>query len=107
MDPDGQMRIQDRVEKYGLCTDMCSEFERVRRIVEMDFKAAECTPETARLRRNERVPDESRMVKAHTRSAAGTESELITEVRTPDTCLVSFSIPIAIQWFMFTVSREP
>ncbi|KAF2676786.1 hypothetical protein K458DRAFT_247162, partial [Lentithecium fluviatile CBS 122367] len=87
MDPDGQMKFEDRVEKYGLCTDMCSEFERVRRIVEMDLKAAECTPETQRLRRNDRIPDESRMVKAHTRSAAGTENELMTDVRTPDTCL--------------------
>jgi hypothetical protein len=92
MDPDGQIRFEDRVEKYGLCTDMCSEYERVRRIVEMDYKAAECTQETARLRRNQRVPDESRMVKAHTRSAAGTESELMTDVRTPETCHVSLKI---------------
>lgn len=89
MDREGQINLSERVEKYGLCTDMCSEFERVRRIVEMDVKAPECTPETARKKRSERVPDESRMVKAHTRSAAGTEEELLTDVRTPDTCLVS------------------
>jgi hypothetical protein len=97
MDPDGQIRYEDRVEKYGLCTDMCSEFERVRRIVEMDFKAAECTPETARLRRNQRVADESLMVKAHTRSAAGTENELMTDVRTPDTCYVSIGAARILQ----------
>jgi hypothetical protein len=88
MDPDHAINLEDRVEKYGLCTDMCSEYERVRRIAEVDYKAAECTPETAHGPRKERIPDESRMVKAHTRSAAGTEMELVTDVRTPDTCLV-------------------
>ncbi len=97
MDRDGPMKLEERVEKYGLCNDMCPEFERVRRIVEMDYKAAECTPETARLRRNDRVPDESRMIKAHTRSAAGQDNELISEVRTPEACLVSTPVLCSVR----------
>jgi len=93
MDPDHAIKFEDRVEKYGLCTDMCGEYERVRRIHEVDYKAAECTPGTAHLPRKERIPDESRMVKAHTRSAAGTEMELVTDVRTPETCLVRSHTP--------------
>jgi hypothetical protein len=96
MDPDHQIRIEDRVEKYGLCTDMCCEYERVRRIVQLDYKAPECTPETQFKHRSERIPDESRMVKAHTRSAAGMEIELITDVRTPLTCLVPCHTIISI-----------
>jgi hypothetical protein len=42
MNPDGQMRLKDSVKLYGLCTDMCPEFERVRRIVEDDVKPPEC-----------------------------------------------------------------
>jgi 3-deoxy-D-arabino-heptulosonate 7-phosphate (DAHP) synthase class II len=35
-----------------------------------------------------RVPDESRMVKAYQRSAAGMETELVSDIRSPATCLV-------------------
>lgn len=83
------MDMSERVEKYGLCTDMCPEYERVRRIVEQDVKRPECTPDTAHAERKERVPDESRMVKAFSRPAAGMESDLMTDVRTPETCLAS------------------
>jgi hypothetical protein len=89
MNPDGPMKLEDSVVPYPICTEMCPEYERVRRIVEMDYKAAECTPETAHGPRADRVPDESRMVKAFTRSAAGAEEELVTEKRTAATCLVS------------------
>jgi len=87
MDRDGQMHLSERVDKFGSCTDMCPEFERVRRIVENDVKAPECTKKTAKGPRKDRVPDESRMVKAFQRSAAGMETELMTDVRTPETCL--------------------
>ena len=87
MNPDGQMRLSDSVKLFGLCTDMCPEFERVRRIVEEDVKAPECTPETQHLPRRERTPDETRMVKAYTRSAAGMDVELVSEIRSPATCL--------------------
>jgi len=108
MNPDGQMRLADSVKLYGLCTDMCPEYERVRRIVEEDVKAPECvgalsrivkvhanlvqTPETQHLPRRQRIPDESRMVKSYTRSAAGMDVELVSEIRSPLTCLVSIAL---------------
>ncbi|KAF2868310.1 SAC3/GANP/Nin1/mts3/eIF-3 p25 family-domain-containing protein [Massariosphaeria phaeospora] len=91
MNPDGPMRLQDAVKLKGICTDMCPEFERVRRIVEDDVKPPECTPETEHLGRKNRIPDENRMVKAYTRSAAGMEVELVTDIRTPETCLRTIS----------------
>jgi hypothetical protein len=42
MNPDGQMKLSDSVKLVGLCPDMCPEFERVRRIVQSDFKRPEC-----------------------------------------------------------------
>lgn len=47
------------------------------------------TPETEHLSYNDRVPDESRMVKAFTRSAAGVDVELVIDIRNPAACLVS------------------
>ncbi|KAL5121709.1 actin cytoskeleton and mitosis protein [Pleosporales sp. CAS-2024a] len=87
MNPEGQMRLCDSVKLFGLCTDMCPEYERVRRIVEEDVKPAECTPGTEHLPRKQRIPDETRMVKAYTRSAAGMDVELVSEIRSPATCL--------------------
>ncbi|KAL1793710.1 hypothetical protein ACET3X_008692 [Alternaria dauci] len=88
MNPEGQMRLVDSVKLYGLCEEMCPEYERVRRIVELDVKAPECTPETQHLpSRSQRIADESRMVKAYARSAAGMDVELVSEIRSPATCL--------------------
>ncbi|KAH7348122.1 SAC3/GANP/Nin1/mts3/eIF-3 p25 family-domain-containing protein [Pyrenochaeta sp. MPI-SDFR-AT-0127] len=87
MNPEGQMRLSDSVKLIGICTDMCPEFERVRRIVENDVKPPECTPETEHLTRANRIPDESRMVKAYARSAAGMDVELVSEMRSPAACL--------------------
>ncbi|KAF2823749.1 hypothetical protein CC86DRAFT_371976 [Ophiobolus disseminans] len=87
MNPEGQMRLCDSVKLFGLCTDMCPEYERVRRIVEEDVKPPECTPETQHLPRKQRIPDEHRMVKAYSRSAAGMDVELVSEIRSPATCL--------------------
>jgi|SRR5438128_705378 hypothetical protein len=106
MNPDGQMKLSDSVKLVGLCNDMCPEFERVRRIVQNDFKRPECvrtaspplwnetltcekTPETEHLAYSARVPDESRMVKAFTRSSAGADVELVIDIRSPPACLVS------------------
>jgi hypothetical protein len=47
----------------------------------------EQTPETEHLPRKQRIPDESRMVKAYARSAAGMDVELVSEIRSPATCL--------------------
>ncbi|OSS45406.1 hypothetical protein B5807_10251 [Epicoccum nigrum] len=87
MNPDGQMKLSDSVKLVGLSNDMCPEFERVRRIVQNDFKRPECTPETEHLAYSARVPDESRMVKAFTRSSAGADVELVIDIRSPAACL--------------------
>ncbi|KAJ4991703.1 SAC3 family protein 1 [Stagonosporopsis vannaccii] len=87
MNPDGQMKLSDSVKLIGRCNDMCPEFERVRRIVQNDFKRPECTPETEHLAYSARVPDESRMVKAFTRSSAGADVELVIDIRSPAACL--------------------
>ena len=47
------------------------------------------TPETEHLDYSLRVPDESRMVKAFTRSSAGADVELVIDIRSPSACLVS------------------
>ncbi|KAF2788124.1 hypothetical protein K505DRAFT_366752 [Melanomma pulvis-pyrius CBS 109.77] len=95
MNPDGPMQLSEAVKLIGICNDMCPEYERVRRIVEDDYKPAECTPETAHGDRKLRVPDESRMVKAYTRSAAGMETELVTDIRSPSACLKTMKHMIA------------
>ncbi|KAJ4379182.1 actin cytoskeleton and mitosis protein [Didymella sp. IMI 355093] len=87
MNPEGQMKLEDSVKLIGLCNDMCPEFERVRRITQKDYKRPECTPETEHLDYGKRVPDESRMVKAFTRSAAGVDVELVIDIRNPAACL--------------------
>jgi hypothetical protein len=89
MNPDGQMKLSDSVKLIGLCNDMCPEYERVRRIEQLDFKRPECTPETEHAEYNKRTPDESRMVKAFTRSSAGADVELVIDIRSPAACLVS------------------
>lgn len=47
------------------------------------------TPETEHGPYGARVPDESRMVKAFTRSSAGADVELVIDIRSPAGCLVS------------------
>lgn len=88
MDRDGPMRLDERVNKYALSEEMCPELERVQRIVEVNVAKPENTRETTHGPRENRIPDESRMVKSHHRSAAGEENPLMTEVRTPQTLLV-------------------
>jgi hypothetical protein len=47
------------------------------------------TPETQHLGYSDRIPDETRMVKAFTRSSAGADVELVIDIRSPAACLVS------------------
>lgn len=89
LDPDGQMDLSKSVDKHGLCTDMCSELERVRRIVQKDVAGPEYTAETARGPRSDRLPDERRMIAAFHRSSAGDELTLMSDLRTPKALLVS------------------
>ncbi|KAF2652343.1 hypothetical protein K491DRAFT_51078 [Lophiostoma macrostomum CBS 122681] len=88
MNPEGQMQLSQAVSLKGICLDMCPEYERVRRIVEDDLKLPEYTAESLALNdRKKRVPDESRMVKAYQRSAAGMDVELVSDIRSPSVCL--------------------
>ena len=94
MDRDGPMRLDERVNKYALSEELCPELERVQRIYEGNVAAPEYTKETAHGNRKDRIPDESRLIKAHHRSAAGDENPLMTEIRTPETLLVS-GLPVS------------
>lgn len=89
LDPDGQMVLKKSVDKHGLCTDMCPELERVRRIVQKDVAGPEFTKDTAHGPRHARQPDETRMISAFHRSSAGEELTLMTDLRTPKALLVS------------------
>ncbi|KAF1966468.1 hypothetical protein BU23DRAFT_560167 [Bimuria novae-zelandiae CBS 107.79] len=94
LDPDGRMNLNQSVAKYGLCTDLCPELERVRRIVQKDVAGPEFTKETARGPRSERQPDERRMVAAFHRSSAGDELTLMTDLRTPKALLNAMRIMV-------------
>lgn len=79
-DPDVRKKLSDAIDFRGICEDMCPEGEKVSRIVEYDVKAAEKTASPDGL---EMWPDPSKMVKTFKRSAAGSDSPLPTEVRSP------------------------
>ncbi|ROW06102.1 hypothetical protein VMCG_04660 [Cytospora schulzeri] len=79
-DPDVRKKLSDAIDFRGICEDMCPEGEKVSRIVEYDVKAAEKTASPDGL---EMWPDPARMVKTFKRSAAGSDSPLPTEVRSP------------------------
>ncbi|KUI71782.1 SAC3 family protein 1 [Cytospora mali] len=79
-DPDVRKKLSDAIDFRGICEDMCPEGEKVSRIVEYDVKAAEKTATSDGL---EMWPDPARMVKTFKRSAAGSDSPLPTEVRSP------------------------
>lgn len=98
LDPDGQMDLSKSVDKHGLCTDMCPELERVRRIVQKDVAGPEFTKETARGPRSARQPDERRMIAAFHRSSAGDDLTLMSDLRTPKALLVSRPCDTSWTW---------
>lgn len=79
-DPEVRKKLSDAIDFRGICQDMCPEGEKVSRIVEYDVKAAEKTTSPDGL---EMWPNPDRMIKSFKRSAAGTDSPLPTEVRSP------------------------
>lgn len=79
-DPDVRKKLSDAIDFRGICQDMCPEGEKVSRIVEYDVKLAEKTTSPDGL---EMWPNPDRMIKSFKRSAAGTDSPLPTEVRSP------------------------
>lgn len=79
-DPNVRKKLSDAIDFRGICEDMCPEGEKVSRIVEHDVKLPE------RVRSD--GPDNGfanpdLMVKSFKRSAAGMDSPLPTEVRSP------------------------
>lgn len=79
-DPDVRKKLSDAIDFRGICEDMCPEGEKVSRIVEYDVKQPERT-QTFGKEQGWANPD--LMVKTFKRSAAGTDSPLPTEVRSP------------------------
>jgi nuclear mRNA export protein SAC3 len=79
-DPEVRKKLSDAIDFRGICQDMCPEGEKVSRIVEYDVKMAEKTTSPDGL---EMWPNPDRMIKSFKRSAAGTDSPLPTEVRSP------------------------
>lgn len=79
-DPNVRKKLSDAIDFRGICEDMCPEGEKISRIVEHDVKLPE------RIRSD--GPDNGfanpdLMVKSFKRSAAGMDSPLPTEVRSP------------------------
>ncbi|KAK2602205.1 hypothetical protein N8I77_008756 [Diaporthe amygdali] len=79
-DPEVRKKLSDAIDFKGICQDMCPEGEKVSRIVEYDVKLAE---KTTSPNGQEMWPNPDRMIKSFKRSAAGTDSPLPTEVRSP------------------------
>lgn len=79
-DPEVRKALSEAIDFRGICEDMCPEHEKVSRIVENDVKLAEKTPGPDGLA-PWASPD--RMVKTFKRSAAGMDSPLPTDVRSP------------------------
>lgn len=80
-DPEVRKKLSDAIDFRGVCEDMCPEGEKVSRIVEHDVKLPE------RIRNpggpGDGWPNPDLMVKSFKRSAAGVDSPLPTEVRSP------------------------
>ena len=72
-DPDKPKKLSEALEFKGTCEDMCPDFERVSRIMDL------------RIDPNERegdLPSQTKMVKALARSAAGQDAPLPSDIRT-------------------------
>lgn len=80
-DPEVRKKLSDAIDFRGVCEEMCPEGEKVSRIVEHDVKLPE------RIRNpggsGDGWPNPDLMVKSFKRSAAGVDSPLPTEVRSP------------------------
>lgn len=74
-DPNVRKKLSDAIDFRGICEDMCPEGEKISRIVEHDVKLPE--------KKNGGYPEPDLMVKSFKRSAAGMDSPLPTEVRSP------------------------
>ncbi|KAL7949025.1 SAC3/GANP/Nin1/mts3/eIF-3 p25 family domain-containing protein [Trichoderma barbatum] len=73
-DPDKRKTLQNAITFRGICEDMCSEYEKITRITELDVPQHEKDARTG-------FAKTSRMVKKLARSAAGQEAPLPMDVR--------------------------
>ncbi|PTB67947.1 hypothetical protein BBK36DRAFT_1115131 [Trichoderma citrinoviride] len=73
-DPNERKSLQNAITFQGICEDMCSEYEKITRITELDVPQPERDSRTG-------VAKTSRMVKKLARSAAGQEAPLPMDVR--------------------------
>lgn len=73
-DPDKRKTLENAITFRGICEDMCSEYEKITRITELDVPQHEKDSRTG-------YAKTSRMVKKLARSAAGQEAPLPMDVR--------------------------
>jgi len=72
-DPDKPKKLSEALEFKGTCEDMCPDFERVSRIMDLRIDPNE---------REGSLPSQTKMVKALARSAAGQDAPLPSDIRT-------------------------
>jgi len=72
-DPDKPKKLSEALEFKGTCEDMCPDFERVSRIMDLRIDPNEKEGD---------FPSQTRMVKALARSAAGQDAPLPSDIRT-------------------------
>ena len=77
-DPNKRRALKDAIEFKGISEDMCPEFEKIRRITEIDVYQPEKDPKSGHA-------VTSRMVKKLARSAAGQEAPLPMDIRSVPT----------------------
>jgi hypothetical protein len=73
-DPDKRKTLENAITFRGICEDMCSEYEKITRITELDVPQPEKDARTG-------YAKTSKMVKKLARSAAGQEAPLPMDVR--------------------------
>ncbi|KAG8532156.1 uncharacterized protein KY384_003796 [Bacidia gigantensis] len=79
-DPDKPTSLANAITPVGTCQDMCPEFERVERIVQLMVDGSEKEATEADVK----VPCEALMVKRFRRSAAGYDEQLPSDIRPPN-----------------------
>ncbi|KXL49543.1 hypothetical protein M433DRAFT_91744, partial [Acidomyces richmondensis BFW] len=82
-DPNKPRSLADAITPVGTCQEMCSEFERVERVVQNDVWPEEKDQNHSAYSLTSAPPIESRMIKKFRRAAAGLEEQLPSDLRPP------------------------
>ncbi|KAL2358742.1 SAC3/GANP/Nin1/mts3/eIF-3 p25 family-domain-containing protein, partial [Cryomyces antarcticus] len=82
-DPDRPRTLAEAITPVGTCQDMCSEFERLERIVQKYVWGPEVDPRSLDSGPLKQIPAEERMVKKFRRAAAGIDEQLPSDLRPP------------------------